>query len=54
MGACAAGHLSVAQYLVDRRADINAHRIVSNNLKEKSITPSLIDTCDCTTILVTY
>ena len=54
MGACAAGHLSVAQYLVDRRADINAHRIVSNSLKEKSITNSLIDTCDCATILVTY
>ena len=54
MGACAGGHLSVAQHLVDRGADINAHRIVSNNLKEKSITHSLIDSCDCTTIPVTY
>ena len=32
MGACAAGHLSVAQYLVDRRADINAKDNVSYDI----------------------
>jgi len=29
MGACAAGHLSVAQYLVDRGVDIDAKNNVS-------------------------
>ena len=32
MGACAGGHLSVAQYLVDRGVDINAKDHVSYDL----------------------